>query len=90
VRRPYVSSVSERVAPKTPPPPPPEPCVRADALNEQQKRLVWRYIKAHVPEQLAFLQDPFVIAFVERTKAVHVFPKALVDAALGAAKVSKP
>jgi hypothetical protein len=77
----FLSAVSERVAPRVAPPRV-EPCVRADQLDEPTKRALWAHIRAHEPEQLGFLQDPYVSAFVKRTGAVHVFPKAMVDAAL--------
>ena len=90
MKRPYVSDVSERVAPKAPPPPPPPAEVRADSLTPEQKRLVWEHIKAHDANQLAFLRSPEVARLVERYQAVPLFPKSLVDAALSAAKEKRP
>lgn len=86
MKRPYVSDVSERVAPKAPPPPPPPAEVRADSLTPEQKRIVWEHIKTHDANLLAFLRSPEVARLVERYKAVPLFPKELVEAALRGAE----
>jgi hypothetical protein len=78
--------------PKPPLPPRSEPVpgVRADSLNPDQKRRVWDWVKQHDPNTQAFLQDPVITAFRERTGAVVVFDKATVDAALAPTKVTTP
>lgn len=64
--------------------------VNATRLNQQDKNLVWRHIKANCPEQHAFLQDPEVQRLIRDCGAVPCFAPELIDAARQPEEVSTP
>lgn len=60
-----------------------EETVSASDLNPAEKRKVWEHIKNHRPDVMAFVMDPQIQAFIERTGATHAFPADMVMDALG-------
>jgi len=64
--------------------------VPASSLTQAEKNQVWRHIKAHHPERVAFLNDPEIQHFIQELGAVPTFPRELVRAALKSNKANSP
>ena len=51
--------------------------------SQGEKNKVWAYVKAHSPEDLAFLTDPTIRALLGEPDTYPAFDKQLIIAALG-------
>lgn len=59
--------------------------VPASSLTQPQRNAVWRHVKAHHPERVAFLNDPLVQQLISGG-ASPTFPRELIRTALSEAK----
>ncbi len=71
------------------PPQPEDSDISIAGMSQADKNAIWRHIKQHHPERVAFLTDPTVQQMMKEMGASPVFPRELIREALRNRNVNK-